>query len=94
MPELLKKIMNNCDVMMFAAGLGTRLRPATNRHAKPVLPLNQIALGYYALPYLDCLEIKNFVVNTFHLPEFSFSFVYEGEGSIFARMGQKNVPNR
>jgi mannose-1-phosphate guanylyltransferase len=66
---LLKKIMNKCNVMMFAAGLGTRLRPATNNNPKPVLPLNQIALGYYALPYLDDLEIENFVVNTFHLPD-------------------------
>ncbi len=69
MLELLKKIMNKCNVMMFAAGLGTRLRPATNSHPKPVLPLNQIALGYYALPYLDGLQIENFVVNTFHLPD-------------------------
>lgn len=69
MPALLKKIMNKCNVMMFAAGLGTRLRPATNLNPKPVLPLNQIPLGYYALPYLDNLEIENFVVNTFYLPD-------------------------
>jgi mannose-1-phosphate guanylyltransferase len=55
--------------MMFAAGLGTRLRPATNQNPKPTLPLNKIPLGYYALPYLECLQIENFVVNTFHLPD-------------------------
>ena len=55
--------------MMFAAGFGTRLRPFTNSTPKPALPLNQIPLGYFALPYLDCVQSENFVVNTFHLPK-------------------------
>lgn len=61
--------MNKCNVMMFAAGLGTRLRPFTNINPKPVLPLLQIPLGYYSLPYLEKIEIDSFVVNTFHLPD-------------------------
>lgn len=61
--------MNKCNVMMFAAGLGTRLRPATIQNPKPAIPLNQIPLGYYALPYLENLNIEKFVVNTFYLPE-------------------------
>ncbi len=65
----LKKIMNKCNVMMFAAGIGARLRPATNQHPKPVIPMNQIALGYYTLPYLDAIKIDQFIVNTFYLPE-------------------------
>jgi mannose-1-phosphate guanylyltransferase len=69
MPELSKKIMNKCNVMMFAAGLGTRLIPFTNTNPKPVLPLLQIPLGYYSLPYLEKIEVDSFVVNTFHLAE-------------------------
>jgi len=69
MLALLKKIMNKCNVMIFAAGLGTRLRPATHTNPKPTLPLNQIPLGYYALPYLETISVEHFLVNTFHLPQ-------------------------
>lgn len=69
MRALLKKIMNKCNILMFAAGLGTRLRPATLKHPKPAIPLNKIPLGYYALPYLEKIKAQKFVINTFHLPE-------------------------
>lgn len=59
--------MNACDVFLFAAGLGTRLRPHTNQHPKPVLPLLHYPLGYYPLPYLQGLMVNKFIVNTFHL---------------------------
>ncbi len=55
--------------MLFAAGLGTRLRPHTNVYPKPVIPLMGIPLGYYLFPYLQQLSVSNIVVNTFHLPE-------------------------
>lgn len=58
-----------CNVMLFAAGLGTRLRPHTNAHPKPVIPLLGYAMGYYLFPYFKHLQISNFVVNTFHLPD-------------------------
>lgn len=61
--------MHKCNVMLFAAGLGTRLRPVTLTHPKPALPLLDIPLGYYLFPYLKQLNISQFVVNTFHLPE-------------------------
>ena len=69
MPVHLKRTMNKCNVMMFAAGLGTRLKPFTNTTPKPALPLNQIPLGFYSIPYLEKIEARSFVVNTFHLPE-------------------------
>lgn len=61
--------MLKCNVMLFAAGLGIRLRPATLAHPKPALPLLDIPLGYYLVPYLKQLNISQFVVNTFHLPD-------------------------
>ncbi len=59
--------MNVCDIFLFAAGLGTRLRPFTEKHPKPVLPLHSYPLGYYPLPYIQTLKINKFIVNTFHL---------------------------
>ena len=60
---------NACQAFIFAAGLGTRLRPITEKHPKPTIPLFGIPLGYYILPYLDQLLIKKYIANTFHLPE-------------------------
>lgn len=60
---------SSVNVLLFAAGLGTRLKPATDKHPKPCLPLLGIPLGYYALPYIQHLNVSHFVVNTFHLPE-------------------------
>lgn len=57
------------NVLLFAAGLGTRLRPATLETPKPVIPLFGIPMGYYLLPYIIEMPVDKFVVNTFHLPE-------------------------
>lgn len=57
------------DVILFAAGLGTRLRPYTLETPKPAILLNEVPLGYYLLPYLEQISYRNLVVNTFHLPD-------------------------
>lgn len=85
--EHLKKTMNDssCNLLLFAAGLGTRLKPFTLSNPKPVLPLFGKAMGLYIFPYLEHLKLKNKVANTFHLPEqihelyqkFGFSFSNE-----------------
>jgi mannose-1-phosphate guanylyltransferase len=59
----------NTNAFLFAAGLGTRLRPATNEHPKPVLPLLSVPLGYYTLPYLESLSVTSYTANTYYLPE-------------------------
>jgi len=63
--------MNECsaNLLLFAAGLGTRLKPATDINPKPTIPLLSVPMGYYLLPYLQRVRFKNFVINTFHLPE-------------------------
>ena len=54
-------------IVLFAAGLGTRLRPATLKQPKPCITLNNVPLGYYLIPYINKLNINQFVVNTFYL---------------------------
>lgn len=64
-----KSNSESLSVMLFAAGLGTRLRPFTNEYPKPCWPLFQIPMGYFLFPYLKQITYQNLVVNTFHLPE-------------------------
>jgi MurNAc alpha-1-phosphate uridylyltransferase len=49
--------------MLLAAGLGTRMRPLTDRTAKPLLPLGGKALIDHALDRLAASEVATVVVN-------------------------------
>lgn len=69
MPEHSRKTMLKCNVMLFAAGLGTRLKPYTVEKPKPSIGLHQVPLGFYLFPYLLKIKMTRFVVNTFHLPQ-------------------------
>lgn len=57
------------NVMLLAAGEGTRLRPYTNILPKPAMPFLNIPLACYSLAFLHNLKINKLVVNTYHLPE-------------------------
>ena len=61
--------MNACDLFIFAAGIGSRLRPHTEETPKPCIPLFSTPLGFYILPYLEEIPVNNRVINTFHLPD-------------------------
>lgn len=56
------------NVMLLAAGEGTRLRPYTLIRPKPAIPFLNIPLASYPLAFLEGLKIDRLVVNTFHLP--------------------------
>ena len=56
------------NLMLLAAGEGTRLRPYTLIKPKPAIPLAGIPLAGHSLSFTDHLDIQNLVVNTFHLP--------------------------
>lgn len=56
------------NVLILAAGLGTRLRPLTNIYPKPCIPFLNVPMGYYAFRYLNQLRINSLAVNSFHLP--------------------------
>ena len=57
------------NVMLLAAGEGTRLRPYTNILPKPAIPFLNIPLAAHSLSFLNDIAIDKLVVNTFHLPE-------------------------
>jgi NDP-sugar pyrophosphorylase family protein len=56
------------NALIFAAGTGERLRPYTQKAAKPAIPFLNIPIIAYPLFYLEQAGLKNLVVNTHHLP--------------------------
>lgn len=56
------------NVMLLAAGEGTRLRPFTESTPKPAIPFLSVPLACYSLSLLDRIPIDRLVVNTYHLP--------------------------
>lgn len=55
--------------MVLCAGLGTRLRPITNRRHKCLLPLMTKPIVSYVFGALGVIGIRDVVVNTHHLAE-------------------------
>jgi NDP-sugar pyrophosphorylase family protein len=52
--------------MIFAAGLGTRLKPFTNHHPKALAPVNGKSLLHHNVFYLKRFGIKKIIVNVHH----------------------------
>lgn len=55
------------NVFFLAAGLGTRLRPLTDKFPKPCVPFLNVPLGYYQFRFLQNLKITGCVANSHHL---------------------------
>ncbi|HEV7239853.1 MAG TPA: sugar phosphate nucleotidyltransferase [Thermoanaerobaculia bacterium] len=55
--------------MILAAGLGTRLRPITHTHPKPMVPLCNRPLVAWAVESLHAAGVHDLIVNLHHLPE-------------------------
>ncbi len=53
--------------MVMAAGLGTRLRPFTEKTAKPLLPLMGVPMAQYAFDLLKRTPVETTVANIHHL---------------------------
>lgn len=64
--------------MVLAAGLGTRLRPLTNKIPKPLLPLDSQKLIDYPLAYLAKNEIQEVMINLHHLGDLIREYVGDG----------------
>lgn len=54
---------------LLGAGLGTRLRPLTSALPKPLIPLFHRPLISHALDHCQAAGIRDFAINTHHLPE-------------------------
>ncbi len=54
---------------ILGAGLGTRLRPLTERCPKPLLPLGGQPIIIYAMGHLRAAGFDRFIINTHHCPE-------------------------
>lgn len=65
--------------MLFAAGLGERLRPLTLKTPKPLLPIGSKSMIEYALAYLKRFGVEEVVVNTHYLPEKFKSHLGDGK---------------
>jgi mannose-1-phosphate guanylyltransferase/mannose-1-phosphate guanylyltransferase/phosphomannomutase len=59
--------MNKAFVL--GAGLGERLRPLTDRLPKPLIPVYHKRLITYAFDHLLAAGVREFIVNTHHLPQ-------------------------
>lgn len=55
--------------MIFAAGLGTRLKPFTENHPKALAVVNRKTLLQRNMEYLQKYGISEFVINVHHFPE-------------------------
>lgn len=55
--------------LVLTAGLGTRLRPLTDRLAKPALPVGDEALVCRVLRHLAAQGIRDVILNLHHLPQ-------------------------
>jgi MurNAc alpha-1-phosphate uridylyltransferase len=55
--------------MIFAAGMGTRLKPFTENHPKALAVVNNIPLLQRNIEYLKSFGINEFVINVHHFPE-------------------------
>jgi bifunctional UDP-N-acetylglucosamine pyrophosphorylase/glucosamine-1-phosphate N-acetyltransferase len=66
--------------VVVAAGLGTRLRPLTERYAKPVLPIDGAPVVAHVLRELAAAGVRDVTVVTGHLGEQVASIAGDGSG--------------
>jgi N-acetyl-alpha-D-muramate 1-phosphate uridylyltransferase len=55
--------------MIFAAGLGTRLKPFTDHHPKALAQVNGKTLLEHTIRYLQSFDIRDVVINVHHFPD-------------------------
>lgn len=63
--------------MLFAAGLGTRLKPFTENHPKALAPVNGIPLLQRNIEYLKSYGVTEIVINVFHFADQIIDFLNE-----------------
>ena len=73
----MNKIPNGTKALIFAAGLGTRLKPFTNFHPKSLALVNGKPLLQRNIQYLQSLGINDFVINVHHFADQIRTFLSE-----------------
>ena len=68
-PDRFRQIRHVNQAFILGAGLGTRLRPLTDRLPKPLIPLFHRPLAAWAMDACRAAGIRTFAINTHHLPE-------------------------
>jgi N-acetyl-alpha-D-muramate 1-phosphate uridylyltransferase len=61
--------------MIFAAGLGTRLRPFTEKHPKALAPVNGKPLLQRNIEYMKAYGIRDIIVNVHHFADQIIAFL-------------------
>lgn len=62
-------ILAAMKAMLFAAGLGTRLKPFTDKHPKALAPVNGKPLLEHCIRYLQKYGINDVIVNVHHFAD-------------------------
>jgi len=68
--------------MIFAAGLGTRLKPLTDSKPKALVEINGKPLLYYAITTLKKAGISSIIINTHHFSNQIIQYVHENQFDI------------
>ncbi|MGH7475640.1 MAG: nucleotidyltransferase family protein [Longimicrobiales bacterium] len=68
------------DALLLAAGLGTRLRPLTNRTPKPLLEVGGVAMLERVARRVIAAGADRLIINVHHLPEQIEAFVRSRRG--------------
>ena len=66
--------------MLFAAGLGTRFKPWTNKHPKALAVVNGKTLLQRNIEYLQKYDITDVVVNVHHFPDQVIDAIDKNDG--------------
>lgn len=67
------------EALVFAAGLGTRLRPLTDTIPKALVPVGGKPLLYHVVSKLKTAGIDRIVINVHHFPDSVIGYVQEQE---------------
>ena len=70
---------NNMKAMIFAAGLGTRLKPLTNTLPKALVPLAGKTLLQWQIEKLKAAGIIDIVINVHHFPDMIINYLKEND---------------
>ena len=66
--------------MLFAAGLGTRFKPWTDKHPKALALVNGKSLLQRNIEYLQRYDIRDVVINVHHFPEQVIEAIEQANG--------------